>query len=383
MNKQEKAIFSNQYFSIYSSPIAQYLDTTNNINYLIFANKDKNFIYIQRGTLPISTANVTIGDYSIQNLKSDENGIFLDVSDVMKAQGTGISDLSIYVSTPGPNYTYTAKIIIMYGYNFDRLALQLSSVQLTSCQRSLANYIYTDKNSNSYVSPPTYIIIPIEEGRRKYRNVEKITLPQYQQYHGNSNSQIRQVGVGKVGTSANQLGFINIDIDSIRGNYAYYIVAGTLVNNIIFRNFEGNKKYVAVRWTNPYTNSTYIDAQGDGSPSIRVQKDYLTCFFEVFNYEVENIITELESTANYMPYLVEQSIRCTIGIKNIPAYDYVYYSQILLSENVEVLFNEDITNTSTRYFRPARLEKSKINIPIKSSEMYDLELTLIIEKGND
>lgn len=62
----------------------------------------------------------------------------------------------------------------------------------------------------------------------------------------------------------------------------------------------------------------------------------LRCVMELMSYKVEQTITDLQTHGNEYKYKNEGAWQITIGIRNISAYDYGYYSQILMAEDIEV-----------------------------------------------
>lgn len=384
MNKEEKYIHSSSTLSIYSSTIAQYTNTNNDTTYLFYANKEKNFLYFKGQSQPIIYVDLTIDGVELKALLPDASTgtVFIDITEIIRSLSvTGTHTMRIYVFQESTNFSKTFNIIPMQGYNYDNLAQTLSLAQDNFCDlRKLANCNYSRTDSSSEINPPTKIIVPFENGLRKFSNVQTLSLPCYNNNYGISNVKIYQYG--RIIASAG-ISFYNMLIFTINNLQGLFnlelLVRGSLINKLTLEAFDPAKKYVAVKWAYPYTNSVKVGTQGAGSPSFLNSQQFAITFFELAQYEEEQAIIDLEDTGGEMPYLVNSGRRCKLRMTNLNAYDYIYYSQILKSEKVEILFNE---NLSTSNYQPVKLEKSKITLPTNGTELYNLEFNVIISEND-
>ena len=382
MRKNEKYIYSSQYFFVYSSTIAQYLNTSNNVTFLFYATREKNHLYFNRQGIAIQYVNVKIGQVEMNNLLPVNNGsnLFIDISDAIESL-TRATDMVIAVRTAAFTTTLNFRLVPMIGYNYDNLARILSVAQINFCNLyHLADYNYNIQQSLSNVAPPTKIIVPFENGVRVFSNVNTLSLPCYQSNYGISNVEIFQGGTRIAYASNNSSSLLTFTINNLQGLYGAYLrIAGYIRNNIILEDFNPAKKYVAVRWANPYTNSVNVHLQGEGEPSYdRLSRNAVT-FFELAEYEDEQQVTSLESTGSEMPYLINSGQKCTLRMTNLNAYDYIYYSQILKSESIEILFDTRLTESN---YQPVKLEKSKITLPTSGTGLYNLEFNVIISEND-
>lgn len=381
MGKTEKSIYSGQYFSISSSTISQYKENTNNVTYLFYATKEKNHIYILRGSNAIQNVRIQIGQVEMNNLLPVQSGydLFIDISDAIKSL-TGVTDMTITVFNIYP-ITLNFKVVPMVGYNYDNLARLLSLAQGNFCNLfQLVNYNYSRQTTLCDVAPPTKIIVPFENGIRKFANVRTINLPCYNSSYGLINVKLLQGTTEIAGTTSRYGSLLTFTINNLQGLYGVFLrILSYRVNDIILEDFNQTKKYVAVRWENPYTNSVYFGLQGEGAPNYdRVNKNAVT-FFELAEYEEEQQVESLESTGGEMPYIVKSGQRCKLRMTNLNAYDYIYYAQILKSESIEILFD---TNLAEINYQPVKLEKSKITLPTNGTQLYNLEFNVIITEND-
>ena len=382
MRKNEKYIYSSQYFHVYSSTIAQYVNTNNHVTFLFYATREKNHLYFNRRDMAIKYVNVKIGQVEMNNLLPVNNGskLFIDISDAIESL-TGATDMVIAVRTAASTTTLKFRLVPMIGYNYDNLARILSVAQGNYCNLyPLAKYNYTRQSSLSNIAPPTKIIVPFENGVRVFSNVNTLILPCYQSNYGISNVEIFQGETKIAYASNNSSSLLSFTINNLQGLYGAYLrIVGYIRNNIILEDFNPAKKYVAVRWANPYTNSVNVGLQGEGEPNYdRLSRNAVT-FFELAEYEEEQQVTSLESTGSEMPYLIKSGQKCTLRMTDLNAYDYIYYSQILKSESVEILFDTKLTESN---YQPVKLEKSKITLPTSGTGLHNLEFNVIISEND-
>lgn len=379
MGKNEKLVYTGQYFSIFSSTIAQYKENTNNITYLFYATKEKNHIYILRGSYAIQNVSIQIGQIEMNNLLPVQSGnnLFIDISDAIKSL-TGVADVTITVFNVYP-ITLNFKVVPMVGHNYDNLAQTLSLAQVNFCDLSkLANCDYDRYGSDSYVSPPTKIIVPFENGSRKFSAVNYLKIPCYNNYHGTGNILIEQGGTTIAVARNDTYNMLTFDLNYLQGLFNVKLrIRGLINNKLILEDFNPAKKYVAVRWSYPYTNVVDLSAQGASAPSYLSTVQYAVTFFELAEYEEEQQVESLESTGSEMPYRIKSERRCKLRMTNLNAYDYIYYAQILKSESVEILFDTNLTESN---YQPVKLEKSKVTLPTNGTQLYNLEFNVIISE---
>lgn len=379
MGKNEKLVFSGQYFSISSSTIAQYKENTNNITYLFYATKEKNHIYILRGSNAIQNVSIQIGQIEMNNLLPVQSGnnLFIDISDAIKSL-TRVTDMTITVFNVYP-ITLNFKVVPMVGYNYDNLAQTLSLAQANFCDlRNLANCDYDRYGSDSTIAPPTKIIVPFENGSRKFTSVNYLRIPCYNNYYGTSNVLIEQGGRTIASATNNTYNMLTLTLSYLQGLFNVMLrIVGSITNNLILEDFNPAKKYVAVRWTYPYTNTVNLNAQGTSTPSYLSAIQYAVTFFELAEYEEEQQVESLESTGSEMPYIIKSERRCKLRMTNLNAYDYIYYAQILKSESVEILFDTNLTESN---YQSVKLEKSKVTLPTNGTQLYNLEFNVIISE---
>lgn len=382
MRKNEKYIYNSQFCAVYSSTIAQYTDTNSNTTFLFYATREKNHLYFSRQSMPIQYVNVKIGQVEMNNLLPVNNGseVFIDISDAIESL-TNVTDMVIAVRTPAFTTTLNFRLVPLIGYNYDNLARILSVAQGNYCYLyPLAKYNYDRQSTHSNIAPPTKIIVPYANGVRMFSNVSSLALPCYNSTYGISNVEIVQGETRIAYASNNRSTLLTFTINNLQGLYGAYLrITDYTRNNIILEDFNPAKKYVAVRWANPYTSNVSVGLQGEGAPYFDMLPIKAVTFFELAEYEEEQQVTSLESTGSEMPYLINSGQKCTLRMTNLNAYDYIYYSQILKSESIEILFDTLLTESN---YQPVKLEKSKITLPTSGTGLYNLEFTVIISEND-
>ena len=385
MNKTEFIVSSSNNSVVYMSSVLQFEDTTNNRKYLVFASKEKNHLYISRAAFALENVSITLGNVNMQKMLTINDSTFLiDISELLATYEGTQQIMTLYIKNVSFTETLTFHLVIAKGYRYDRLAQYAQVPYIHSCDNvQLSSYQFDNIRTLTFALPPTTIIVPInEEGMSIFQNIKNIELPFWRSHVPPSSTSVK-VNNNEVSTS-NNYGLLKINVANLLAygttNAALY---GTShFNSLRLQKMQNSSRYICVRWLCPYITTLYFSATSGGS---KPWNDYLkpqtgTAFFEVMRREVNTEVTELEGTASYMPYQVKESQTITIGMRNITAYDYIYYSQILLSENVEIMDAELFPASNTQdHFTPVRLKKSKITMPQNGSLLYNLEIELIIE----
>jgi hypothetical protein len=385
MNKQEFQVASTSYSQIYMSSVLQYDDTTNNRKYLLFASREKNHLYVTRASLSIVSLSLTIGNVEMNDILAYQEQIFLDISELLRAFVGTTQTLTLRIKNKSFTETHTFYVVVSEGLRYDRLAENAQIADVIMCENiELSTYQYDNKRTLSFALPPTTIYAPLyNDGTSPhFRNISQIVLPIYRSALTPAGMTIRTTDV--VGNVPNQWSAMQIDVNALR-NYgispAEFWGTTRRLSNVIFRPFEDGKSYICVKWKSPYIPNLYFSATSGGPISWANYYRPLSgiTFFELVKNETDSDITEFENTGAYMPYKVEFGRTITIAMRDITAYDYVYYSQIFLSEEIEIQTARYFS--SGNHFQPARLKKKKYTMPQSGTMSYNLEIELIIDEN--
>lgn len=372
MNKFEFSIGGGSSVQFYSSTVAQF--TSGGMKYLFYASKEKNHIFIKSpGGNGITDIYIDIDNYSIGPLIGEDNELFVDISEIISALTYKINvDMSISCYSNNVLYSQAFKITICNGYNYANFARSLSIVQSNFCNLiTLAEYNYHSGNVLSYILPPTKILLPYRDGRRLFNHITHLQIPAWHYQYGVQNIVIYSNNV-QVGMANDYYLPIRITIDDITTPTGSLKVIGTTYNQVVFEKLSS--RYIAIRWKCPYTKQFALKTS---TTSLQTNNYFGVAFFELFSIKEDVKITELEETASYAPYTVKKRTEVTVGLRNVNAYDYIYYSQIMLSDNVSVCINEK--GGSENSFQPAKLGNNKLEYPQNGTEIRNLVFNLIIE----
>jgi hypothetical protein len=385
MNKFEFNVHQSSTSVVYMSSVLQYQDTTNNRKCLVFASKERNHIYITRQSLNIESVSITFGAINMENMLTIDNAtLFIDISELLAAYEGKQQTMTLRIKNSLDTEIITFYVIVAKGYRYDRLAQNAQVPYIHSCDNvQLSTFQYDSKRTLTFALPPTTIIAPInEEGLPIFQNIENIELPFWRSHVSPSTINVKVNN--NIISTANVYGLLKIRVEDLLtyGTTNASLYGGNdRFNTLKLQKMQDNTRYICVKWRSPYITTLYFtETSGDSklwydytSPQIGV------AFFEIVKREINTDITELEGTASYMPYVLKQSQTITIGMRNITAYDYVYYSQILFSEEIEIIDTEYFP-TDLAEFQPVRLKKSKITMPQSGAQLYNLEIDLIIEQ---
>lgn len=385
MNKLEFKVHESSTSAVYMSSVLKYQDTTNNRQYLVFASKEKNHLYISRASLNIESVSITIGIIRMEQMLTINNAtLFIDISELLATYEGKQAAMTLRIKNSSFTESITFYVIVAKGYRYDKIAQYAQVPLVNSCDNiQLSSYQYNSQKTLSFALPPTTIIVPINgDGMVAFPNVENIELPFWRSHVSPSSISVKINN--NVVSTANDYGLFRISVEDLLANgttNAALYGGSTRFNTIRLLKMQDSSRYICVRWRSPYITTLYFPETSGSSKAWNYyyNPQVGVAFFEIFKREVNTEITDLEPTASYMPYMLKQSQTLTIGLRNITAYDYVYYSQILLSEEIEVIDTEYFP-TSFAGFQPVRLKKSKITMPQSGTQLYNLEIELIIEQ---
>lgn len=368
MNKLQFLIASNSVANIYSSTIAK--NSTN----LFYASRERNHIYIKGQNL--NFAEISINGIILGSFTPDANyEIYIDISDIIKTI-EGQINVPMYVTLADIDYNYTTinfSVAVCTGYSYANFARNLDIADLNCQNEKLVKYNYSASNVNSYILLPTQIIIPRTNGVGMFSY--SVTLPVWHYQYGAQNvglySTTSGTLIGRANDSCSAMTILTSNIDCKIG---LITVPGSSYGRVEFIEMYNHTRYCALKWTCPYTKHVVSLT----APTIGNVIAYnCTAYFEVFSMKTSTEITALQSTPSQYPYKVGIVTEIEIGMRNLDAYSYIYYSQILLSEDISILL---FNNSSSTFFQSAKLKKTNITYPTNNTVRQDLRIQLIIEE---
>lgn len=368
MNKLQFLIASNSVASIYSSTIAK---TSTN---LFYASRERNHIYIKGQNLNI--AEISINDIILGSFTPDANDeIYIDISDIIKTI-EGQIDVPMYVALADIDYHYTTinfSVAVCTGYSYANFARNIDIADLNCQSEKLVKYDYNASNINSYILLPTQIIIPRTNGVAMFSH--SVILPVWYSQYGVKNVDVYSTTsntlIGRCNDNYSPMTIITSNIDCKIGMIR---VTGSSYGRVEFMEMSNHTRYCVLKWSCPYTKHV-VDLDAPTIPNVNAYN--CTAYFEVFSMKTSTEITALQSTPSQYPYKVGIVTEIEIGMRNLDAYSYIYYSQILLSEDISILL---FNNPSISFFQSAKLKKTNITYPTNNTVRQDLRIQLIIEE---
>lgn len=389
MNKSQFLVDNSNYSSIYMSYVLKYNNTNTGVYSLLFASEEKNHLYIT-GDQAIRYVNIDFGDLRIKNLLPNEKGqIFLDISDWLRANIGKTIPIYIYIYYESVSEFVAYNVVVLKGLRYDRLAQNTQIPQNYQCgMQALSGWQYDADRSLSAALPPITIIVPFNEDGtyNKFRSVQTLDFVWYRSHLPLTGLRLMTPS-GVIGNNTNNYSPFSISVSSMQThgfrNSTMYL-GTSIYNKNDLRPLQYSKKYICVRWQSPYICPLYFSSVSGTTSNFSRYYEPLYCqaFFEVLSDETDTEITNYENTASYMPYSVGLTRKIKIGIPNITAYDYAYYSQLFLSADISIWENDIITSSSLGLFSPAKIAKSKFTMPKNGNSTYNFEATLIIEEND-
>lgn len=368
MNKLQFLLTSNSVASIYSSTIAK---TSSN---LFYASRERNHIYIKGKNL--NFAEISINGTILGSFIPDANNeIYVDISDIIETI-EGEINVPMYIALADIDYHYTTinyNVAVCSGYSYGNFARNLDIADLNCQNQKLVRYNYSASNINSYILLPTRIIIPRSNGVSMFSF--SVTLPVWHYEYGASNVALYSTtSDALIGRANDKYLPMMITTSNIDCKIGLLRVTGSSYGRVELIEMSNHSRYCALRWVCPYTKHV----ENPTAPiTSNVTAYNCIAYFEVFSMKTNTEITTLQSTPSQYLYKVGRVTEIEIGMRNLDAYSYIYYSQILLSEDIAILLSN---NTSSSFFQSAKLKKTNITYPTNNTVRQDLRLQLIIEE---
>lgn len=331
------------------------------------ATKDKIILYLRPMTLSDWTYRITIGNETMQVFCNNLDGVAVDLRSIIQTIADNTRETSMQIAYYDGGIFIGRTDVTLYildGYHYADFARQLMKVPKIG---NYNNVNYNPQSGSFLLNPvPLNYYAPFMDNGEYPFNVKLLRFPFWSTYYGNQNIAVNiQGSTTRISTvTANR---------SIIVHYETYGVTewrsiGSLFFSVLPRKMKCTEKYIIVHFTCPYApyrtsgGAREIDAQ---------------FIFRLYDIETDVQIQNLTGDAtNLYPYKTTKQTILTCGIDNITAWDYAIYSQILLSEKIEVLMDQGAT------FEPVRLDKQSYQSTTSLSDNLDFKFKLIIEEND-
>lgn len=330
------------------------------------ATKDKIILYLTPRVLSDWTYKIVIGNETMQVFCNSIEGVAVDLRSIVQTIAENTSETNMEIQYyDGSTFIGKTNIIlyILKGYHYADLARQLMKVPKIGYN----NVNYNPQSGAFLIQPvPLNYYAPFMDNGAYPFNVRELRFPFWSIYYGNQNIDAYIQGSKTLITNgtANMSKIVTYETYGL----TEWRAIGSLFFSVLPRKMKCTEKYIIVHFTCPY--APYRTSGG-------VSKIDAQFIFRLYAIETDvQIQNQIGDATNLYPYKISKQTKLTCGIDNITAWDYAIYSQILLSEKIEVLIDQGST------FEPVRLDKQNFQSNTSLSDNLDFKFKLIIEEND-
>lgn len=239
------------------------------------------------------------------------------------------------------------------GYHYADFARQLATAPNEIEGNKFA--IVYNATSGEFVahSIPLNMYYPTREDGTGFFGIRTMYLPMWFTNYGNNN--LAALAIKKDGSRVENIqtfeanSYVGLNFTSIDAIAVEWLLIGTRFMRTQLRPLSCKEKYIIVKYRCPY-GAYYSTATG------AVKTMYGQFIFKVFGYKTDVKQQVYAKDMRYYPNRISSETVITCGIDNITMWDKKIYSQILLSEEIQVLYEEGTK------FEPAELVPQDIDV---------------------
>jgi hypothetical protein len=330
------------------------------------ATKDKIILYLKPLVLSDWTYKIVIGNETMQVFCNNLEGVAVDLRSIVQTIAENTSETNMEIAYYDGSTLIGRTYIVLYilkGYHYADFARQLMKVP------KIGNYNNVNYNpqSGSFLLRPVplnYYAPFMDNGGANPFNVRQLRFPFWSTFYGNQNVTAYVQGTQITSGTANMSKIVTYETYGL----TEWRAIGGLFFSVLPRKMKCTEKYIIVHFTCPY--APYRTSGG-------VSEIDAQFIFRLYAIETDvQIQNQIGDATNLYPYKISKQTILTCGIDNITAWDYAIYSQILLSEKIEVLIDQGTT------FEPVRLDKQNFQSNTSLSDNLDFKFKLIIEEND-
>lgn len=255
------------------------------------------------------------------------------------------------------------------GYHYADYARQLATAP-NEIEGNKFSIVY-NVTSGVFVahSIPLNMYYPRREDGTHFFGVSTMYLPMWFTNHGNNN--LSTLAIKKDGSRVNNILTFGVNSDvglsfsSLEAIALEWLINGTRFMRTQLRPLSCQEKYIIVKYKCPY--GAYYSTETGATKTM-----YGQFIFKIFGYKTDVKQQVFAKDMRYCPNRISSETVMTCGIDNITTWDKKIYSQILLSEEIQVLYEEGTK------FEPAELVPQDIELSpeLTSNNSFRFELKI-------
>lgn len=333
------------------------------------ATKDRTILYFVPKVVDRWVISISFGEVLLNCFSSE--GVAFDITNKLNLTDESQS-ITVSYRLEGSDATVATirlKFNKIIGYHYADYARQLATAP-NEIEGNKFSIVYNATSGNFVAhSIPLNMYYPTYEDGTRVFGIRTIYLPMWFTNDGNNN--LSALAIKKDGSRVdNVLTFgVNYDVGlnftSLEAIALEWFVIGTRFMRTQLRPLSCKEKYIIVKYKCPY--GAYFSTETGATKTMIGQ-----FIFKVFGYKTDVKQQVFAKDMRYNPNRISSETVITCGIDNITMWDKKIYSQILLSEEIQVLYEEGTK------FEPAELVPQDIEVSpeLTSNNSFRFELKI-------
>ena len=333
------------------------------------ATKDRTILYfvpkvVDRWVISISLGEVVLNCFSAE-------GVAFDLTNKLNLTEESQS-ITISYRLEGSD-AIVAMIRLKFnkiiGYHYADYARQLATAP-NEIEGNKFSIVYNPTSGNFVAhSIPLNMYYPTREDGTRFFGVRTMYLPMWFTNYGNNN--LSTLAIKKDGSRVEDIptygvnSYVGLNFNSLEAIAVEWLLMGTRFMRTQLRPLSCREKYIIVKYKCPY--GAYYSTETGAVKTMQGQ-----FIFKVFGYKTDVKQQVYAKDVRYYPNRISSETILTCGIDNITMWDKKVYSQILLSEEIQVLYEEGTK------FEPAELVPQDIDVSpeLTSNNSFRFELKI-------
>lgn len=333
------------------------------------ATKDTTILYFVPRVVDRWVININYGEVLLNCFSAE--GVAFDITNKLNLTEES-QTITVSYRLEGSDVTVAPvrlKFNKIIGYHYADFARQLATAP-NEIEGNKFSIVY-NATSGEFVahSIPLNMYYPTREDGTHFFGVSTMYLPMWFTNYGNNN--LAALAIKKDGSRVNNILTFGVNSDvglsfsSLEAIALEWLINGTRFMRTQLRPLSCKEKYIMVKYKCPY-GAYYSTATGATKTMIG------QFIFKIFGYKTDVKQQVYAKDMRYYPNRISSETVITCGIDNITMWDKKIYSQILLSEEIQVLYEEGTK------FEPAELVPQDIEVTpeLTSNNSFRFELKI-------
>lgn len=333
------------------------------------ATKDRTILYFIPKVVDRWVINISLGEVLLNCFSAE--GVAFDLTNKLNLTDESQS-ITVSYRLEGSDVIVAMirlKFNKIIGYHYADFARQLATAP-NEIEGNKFPFVYnTTRGVFEAHSIPLNMYYPTYEDGTQLFGTRIMYLPMWFTNYGNNS--LDTLAIKKDGSRVNNVirygvnSYVGLDFGSLEAIAQEWRIIGTRFMRTQLRPLSCKEKYIIVRYKCPY-GAYYSTATGATKTMIG------QFIFKVFGYKTDVKQQVFAKDMRYNPNRISSETFITCGIDNITMWDKKIYSQILLSEEIQVLYEEGTK------FEPAELVPQDIDVSpeLTSNNSFRFELKI-------